>query len=265
MVADRTDSSSASIQLPDNGNEQLDLFNDSSAQNYGPNEVVISGTSEQNEIQNLETQLAKLSRDHAHHSAELEAVSAEDILRQQLPGCSLNVIKAIKLTVIFVALFLLIRLVFMVDVFVLLALFESTSLIVLVIGYEDEEHLFFWPFFLSCSFEAVVAGLQLFVIYNPSKPKSLVDIRDVLLTNALSEQMTTTFGLIKIVVYVAWKLILFVALAVVTEIIGLELARKKFNVAKERKCLAKIDCQKVVVERQLELLRAEESNCPVEA
>ncbi|KAI6202173.1 hypothetical protein M3Y96_00920400 [Aphelenchoides besseyi] len=241
---------------------------DSWAQNYGPNEVVISDTSNRNKIEELEAQLAKLSRDHAHHSTKLKEVLAEELLMEFLFEFLFNGIDARKLIVIFVAFFLLIRLVFMVDVNLVLAFLNLISLIILIVGYKREEHLFFWPSFLSCIFECDLAFIQMvlicWLIYDPSKPKSLVEDMNVFFSPVLIDQMTDTFGLLKIFFYVACKLIVFAALGIGLAIIGIDLFMRKFNVAKERKHLAKIDGQKMAIKRQLKLLRPQKSSCPVD-
>ncbi|KAI6215649.1 hypothetical protein M3Y94_00409700 [Aphelenchoides besseyi] len=105
MAVLRTDSSSASIQLPNIGNDQSDLLNNSLDQIDGPTEVVILGTSEQNEIEKLEAQLAELSRQHAHHTAELQKVLAQEIIRKLIFDHHITISELMKWIVIFDAFF----------------------------------------------------------------------------------------------------------------------------------------------------------------
>ncbi|KAI6216023.1 hypothetical protein M3Y94_00454600 [Aphelenchoides besseyi] len=164
MAVVRTDSSSASIQLPDIRNEQSDLLNNSLDHIDGPTEVVISGTSEQNEIEKLEAHLVELSCQHTHHSTKLKHWMAQDILRESFPECSITGIEVMKWIVIFDAFFLFIRLVFMTDIIIVFAPFNLISLILLVVGYTCAQHFFFWPFALTCLFEMEVATFQMFFI-----------------------------------------------------------------------------------------------------
>ncbi|KAI6215873.1 hypothetical protein M3Y94_00435900 [Aphelenchoides besseyi] len=152
MGANQSNVSSASIRLPDNENEQSNIRKNSLDHIDGPNEVVISGSSGQNEIEKLEAQLVELSRQHDDHTKQLEYWVAQNSFREYIIDYSLNGIKATHLIVILDALFLFIRLVFMADVFVILALFEVISLILVVVGYKREQRFFFWPFVLGCFF-----------------------------------------------------------------------------------------------------------------
>ncbi|KAI6215714.1 hypothetical protein M3Y94_00417100 [Aphelenchoides besseyi] len=202
MGANQSNGSSASIRLPDNENEQSDLLNNSLDQIDEPDEVVISGTSEQNEIEKLEAQLVELSSQHDDHSTELQNLMDEDILQEYIFDYSFNGIKATHLIVILDALFLFIRLVFMADVFVILALFELISLILMVVGYKREQHFFFWPFVLGCYFEMIVAVFQVaaicWVTLMHREPEWLAEGFDIVLFPVLAEQLNTSFGIFKI-------------------------------------------------------------------
>ncbi|KAI6231521.1 hypothetical protein M3Y95_00390400 [Aphelenchoides besseyi] len=252
--------------------EQQDLFADSSSQIDMSNEVVQPKNLELNEIEKLEVQLVEVTPKYAHHAAELKRLKAQDVLQEQLVNSSLNGIEAIKLIVILVTFFLFLRFIFMADVFVVLALFESITLILLFIGYKRKEHVFFWPFALSCFFELFVAVFQLlftvvslFAINRISNSdfELMTSSVERLFTHVLVKQMTDWLTILKILFYLVCKIFAFVFVKITIIELAWKLRTKKIEVAEKQEVFDEIDRQANAVKNQLNLLLIKRSNFPV--
>ncbi|KAI6204540.1 hypothetical protein M3Y94_00686400 [Aphelenchoides besseyi] len=263
MDVERTDSSSTSIQLPITERPHCISEDDSSTQNDEPTEIVIPKAHEQTEIEKLEAALTELGRDWSHHSIQLRNSLAIDIMGEPiLPDYSLKRIDFMKLIVIAAASFLLIRLIYMTDLIIFLALFESISLIIFVVGLTSEEHYFFWPFVLSCAFELFALIIQfLFVLLGwmfgaIDDYKTFLIRMEIGFTPHLTDKMNTLLGFMQLSFYMLCKMIAFEIATVAIFILACELSKKEGNVGEQRKRLDQIQRQKVAVVNRLELLRA---------
>ncbi|KAI6180131.1 hypothetical protein M3Y98_00686300 [Aphelenchoides besseyi] len=245
MTVGRTGSSLASIQLVNTENEQPNFLSDddSSTQNDEPTEIVIQKAREQTEIEKLEAELAELGHDWTHHSTQLQNSLALDIMRQPVfRNYSLKMIDSTKLIVIAAASFLAIRLLYMTDVLIFLALFEAISLIILFIGLTSEAHYFFWPFVLSCVLE--------------SASKAFLAHMEVGFTPYLTDKMSNVLDFMQLGFYMLCKMTAFDIATVAILLLAWDLRKKESDVEEQRKRLSQIQRQKIVLVSRLELLRA---------
>ncbi|KAI6209036.1 hypothetical protein M3Y96_00178600 [Aphelenchoides besseyi] len=267
MTVGRTGSSLASIQLVNTENEQPNFLSDddSSTQNDEPTEIVIQKAREQTEIEKLEAELAELGHDWTHHSTQLQNSLALDIMRQPVfRNYSLKMIDSTKLIVIAAASFLAIRLLYMTDVLIFLALFEAISLIILFIGLTSEAHYFFWPFVLSCVLESFVVNMQLLFISmrismtfdEIRASKAFLAHMEVGFTPYLTDKMSNVLDFMQLGFYMLCKMTAFDIATVAILLLAWDLRKKESDVEEQRKRLSQIQRQKIVLVSRLELLRA---------